>query len=121
MTQAATSRHSGRLLSRLAAWTARPLERLSDRIHAGGDAIARKNGWEITREKRSFGFSARTYHDPRFAYLAPGTSRSSPQVGTSAASSTSHPDAASAAVSQHHDTWDREEGTHVRDHLSSPR
>jgi hypothetical protein len=76
MTQAITPRHSRRILSRLATWTARTLERLSDRIHAGGDATARENGWEITRATGRFGFGARVYHDPRFAYRTLGTYRS---------------------------------------------
>jgi hypothetical protein len=92
MTQAITSRHPSRLLSRLATWTTRPLERLSDRIHAGGEATARQNGWEITRATGRLGLGARTYHDPRFTHLA--ADRGGP--------------------SQHYNAGDREEGTNVR-------
>jgi hypothetical protein len=101
MTQAITSRHLSRLLSHLAAWTARPLERLSDRIHAGGEAIARENGWEITRATGRFGLGARTYHDPRFSQRAPANGHS--------------------GQAQHHYEGDREEATHVRDHPGSLR
>jgi hypothetical protein len=82
MTQAITSRHLSRLLSRLAAWAARPLERLSDRIHAGGEAIAREHGWEITRDTGRFGLGVRTYHDPRFTQRALGADHSGPGEGT---------------------------------------
>ncbi len=101
MTQAITRRHSRRLLSRLATWAARPLERLSDRIHAGGDAIARSHGWEITRTTGRLGFSYRTYHDPRFANRARATERSGP--------------------SQHYHAGDRKEATYVRDDPGSLR
>jgi hypothetical protein len=85
MTQAITSRHPSRLLSRLAAWTTRPLERLSDRIHAGGDAIARQHGWEITRATGRLGLGTRTYHDPRFTQRALGAGHSGLGEGTPAA------------------------------------
>jgi hypothetical protein len=44
---------------------ARLLRQLSDRVFAGGDAIAREKGWEITKTGRC-GFGARSYRDPRF-------------------------------------------------------
>ena len=91
MTQAVTSRHSSRLLSRLAAWTARSLERLFDGIHTGGDAIARENGWEIARATGRFGFGARIYHDPRFAHRALGTDHDGPAAHTPMARATSRP------------------------------
>jgi hypothetical protein len=103
-------RHRGSwLLSRLAAWAARPLERLSDRIHAGGEAIARSNGWEITRSTGRFGFGARIYHDPRFASRAAGTGHSA-RVGMGSAASTTAPDAAAAITTERQPAADREEG-----------
>lgn len=47
-------------------WVARLLWQLSDRVFAGGDAFARKNGWQITKTGGRFGFGARKYRDPRF-------------------------------------------------------
>jgi hypothetical protein len=91
MTQAITSRHPSRLLSRLAAWATRPLERLSDRIHAGGEAIARQHGWEISRSAGRFGLGARTYHDPRFTHRSLGVGHSSPVEEMPAARSASKP------------------------------
>jgi hypothetical protein len=49
-----------------AEWVGRLLRQLSDRIFAGGDAIARENGWETTKTTGRFGFGARAYRDPRF-------------------------------------------------------
>jgi hypothetical protein len=40
--------------------------RLSDRIFAGADDLAREHGWMITKTTGRFGFGARTYRDPRF-------------------------------------------------------
>ena len=40
---------------------------LSDRIHRDGDALARRQGWEIVTTTGRFGFSGRAYRDPRFA------------------------------------------------------
>ena len=40
--------------------------RLSNRIHAAGDARARAMGWEITRTPGRAGLEGRTYRDPRF-------------------------------------------------------
>jgi len=45
---------------------ARIQERLSDRLHAGGDAFARQAGWTTRRKAGRFGFGARVYRDPRF-------------------------------------------------------
>jgi hypothetical protein len=121
MTQAITSRNPSRSLSRLAAWTTRPLERLSDRIHAGGEAIARQHGWEITRASGRLGLGARTYHDPRFTQRALGTGHSGPG-GTRLQPDTQTGHAASAtALPPHHYAGDREEGTHVRGHPSPSR
>lgn len=47
-------------------WVVRLLRELSDRLFAGGDAFARKNGWEITKTTGRFGLGARSYRDPRF-------------------------------------------------------
>ena len=47
-------------------WVPHLLRQLSDRVFAGGDAIARKNGWQITKTTGRFGFGARSYRDPRF-------------------------------------------------------
>jgi hypothetical protein len=91
MTQAITSCHPSRLLRRLAAWAARPLERLSDRIHAGGEAVARQHGWEITRTTGRLGLGTRTYHDPRFSQRALGTGHSGPGEGTPTARFTTEP------------------------------
>jgi hypothetical protein len=91
MTQTTTSRRPCRPLSRLAAWATRPLERLSDRIHAGGEAIARQHGWEITRDTGRLGFGARTYHDPRFTQRSLGTGHSGPGEDTPAAGSATRP------------------------------
>jgi hypothetical protein len=121
MNQAITPRHSRRILNCLAIWTGRTLERLSERIHAGGDATARENGWEITRATGRFGFGARIYHDPRFAHRALCTHRSDQAEDTPAASFTSHPGAAGAAAAPQPNVGDREEGTHVRDHSRPPR
>lgn len=49
----------------LAALTRR-VQRLSDRLHADGDAFARQQGWMITKASGRLGFVARTYRDPRF-------------------------------------------------------
>jgi hypothetical protein len=40
--------------------------RLSNRIFAGADVLAREQGWTITESTGRFGFGARTYRDPRF-------------------------------------------------------
>jgi hypothetical protein len=114
MTQAITPRHFKRLLSRLATRAARPLEQLSDRIHAGGDATARQNGWEITRTSGRLGFGARMYHDPLFAQRARGNDSFGPEVGKRTASATDRPSAGGpATASQPHYARDRGEGTHV--------
>jgi hypothetical protein len=49
-----------------AGWVARLLRQLSDRVFAGGDVFALRNGWEITKTTGRFGFGARSYRDPRF-------------------------------------------------------
>jgi hypothetical protein len=47
-------------------WITRLRRRLSDRVHAGGDAVAGQAGWAITTATGRFGFGARVYRDPRF-------------------------------------------------------
>jgi hypothetical protein len=42
-------------------------QRLSDRLHAKGDAYAQQAGWTTTTTTGRFGFGARVYRDPRFA------------------------------------------------------
>ena len=44
--------------------------RLSNRIHASGDARARAAGWEITPTPGRAGLTGRTYRDPRFTRTA---------------------------------------------------
>jgi hypothetical protein len=121
MTQAITPRHPSRLLSRLAAWTTRPLERLSDRLHAGGEAIARQHGWEITRATGRLGLGARTYHDPRFTQQALGTGHSGPGEDTPTARSATRPCRQRHRPATAPPRRDSEEGTHVRDHPSPSR
>jgi len=41
-------------------------QRLSDRVHARGDAFAQQAGWATTKTSGRFGFGARVYRDPRF-------------------------------------------------------
>jgi hypothetical protein len=38
----------------------------SDRMHAAGDAAARRHGWTVTVTSARSGFSSREYRDPRF-------------------------------------------------------
>jgi hypothetical protein len=110
------ARRTSRLLSRLTAWTAKPLERLSDRIHSGGEAIARRNGWEITRATGRFGLGIRTYHDPRFARYAVGTDHRSPERRAAPGVPTSQLGVASAASKPDKRAADGEEGSNVQDH-----
>jgi hypothetical protein len=42
-------------------------QRLSDRVHARGDAFAQQAGWTTTKTTGRLGFGARVYRDPRFA------------------------------------------------------
>ena len=59
-------------------WITRVQQRLSDRVHAGGDAFARQAGWTTTRTAGRFGFGARVYRDPRFDLRRTETSRTRP-------------------------------------------
>jgi hypothetical protein len=47
-------------------WITHLHNRLSDHVHARGDAFAGQAGWTITRATGRFGFGARVYRDPRF-------------------------------------------------------
>jgi hypothetical protein len=47
-------------------WITRIQQRLSDSVHARGDAFAEQAGWTTTRTTGRFGFGARVYRDPRF-------------------------------------------------------
>jgi hypothetical protein len=63
-------------LTRLATAAIARLQRLSDRVHRRGDALARERRWEITRTTGRLGISRRYYRDPRFAARASGTAHS---------------------------------------------
>ena len=38
----------------------------TDRVHAAGDAAARRHGWTVKVTSTRSGFSGRVYRDPRF-------------------------------------------------------
>jgi hypothetical protein len=57
--------------------------RLSDRMHARGDAFAGQAGWTITRTTGRFGFGARVYRDLRFSKGRAETNRSAQPTGAS--------------------------------------
>ena len=59
-----TSRHP--VIAHLAGLIARWQQRLSGRVHAAGDAAARRHGWTITETRGRLGFGSRVYRDPRF-------------------------------------------------------
>jgi hypothetical protein len=48
-------------------WIRRIQERLSNRVHAQGDAFAEQAGWTTTKTAGRLGFGARVYRDPRFS------------------------------------------------------
>lgn len=50
----------------ISSWVRRRQQELSDRIHASGDALAYRQGWQITKSTGQLGFEARSYRDPRF-------------------------------------------------------
>jgi hypothetical protein len=52
-------------------WITRTQKRLSDRVHANGDAFAQQTGWTTTHTAGRFGFGARVYRDPRFSQPQP--------------------------------------------------
>jgi hypothetical protein len=60
----------------LAARLRRGQQRISDSVHAAGDAQAIARGWTITAATGRFGMGSRTYRDPRFDSLKPVPSRS---------------------------------------------
>jgi hypothetical protein len=47
-------------------WITHLPQRLSDRVHARGDAFAEQAGWTTTTTAGRFGFGTRVYRDPRF-------------------------------------------------------
>ncbi len=56
-------------------------QRLSDRVHAKGDAFAQQAGWTTTRTTGRLGFSARVYRDPRFAQRHTGAHHTAQPAG----------------------------------------
>jgi hypothetical protein len=62
---------------RIRVWVRRRQRELSARIYAAGDVEAQGYGWTVTETTGRFGFSGRSYRDPRFndrrRQLAPGT------------------------------------------------
>ena len=52
-------------------WIARVQQRLSDRVHAPGDAFAWRAGWTTTTTTGPYGFGARAYRDARFDQQRP--------------------------------------------------
>jgi hypothetical protein len=54
------------ITARILAWIRRCQRELSSRIHAAGDARARRHGWLVTETTGRFGFEARSYRDPHF-------------------------------------------------------
>jgi hypothetical protein len=65
MTQITTRTRVG-IAKRMSAWVYRRQRELSARIHATGDDRARRRGWTVTQTTGRFGFSGRSYRDPRF-------------------------------------------------------
>jgi hypothetical protein len=57
------------LAAHISSWIARRQRAISNVVHAGGDAIARAQGWEITASTGRLGFGARSYRAPRFGQL----------------------------------------------------
>jgi hypothetical protein len=62
-------------------WIMRLQQRLSDRLHAGDDAVARQAGWTITKTRGRFGFAGRVYHDPRFGQRQAEASKTAQPTG----------------------------------------
>jgi hypothetical protein len=56
-------------------------QRLSDRVHARGDAFAGQAGWTTTKTAGRFGFGARVYRDPRFGQRQAKTSKAAHPAG----------------------------------------
>jgi hypothetical protein len=62
-------------------WIRRIQERLSDRVHAQGDAFAEQTGWTTTKTPGGFGFGARVYRDPRFGQRQAGATEAARSTG----------------------------------------
>jgi hypothetical protein len=62
-------------------WIRRIQERLSDRVHAHGDAFAEQTGWATTKAAGRFGFGARIYRDPRFGQRQAAAMEASQPIG----------------------------------------
>jgi hypothetical protein len=62
-------------------WITRLQERLSDRVHASGDAFARHAGWTTTRTAGRLGFGARVCRDVRFGQRRTQASRTAQPRG----------------------------------------
>ncbi|MGO8882748.1 MAG: hypothetical protein ACLQI7_03405 [Streptosporangiaceae bacterium] len=75
MIEAVARRWPGSMPGGLTACAARFQQRFSDRVHAGGDALAREHGWAITAATGRLGFGARVYRDPRFGPRATAAAR----------------------------------------------
>jgi hypothetical protein len=56
-------------------------QRLSDRVHARGDAFAQQAGWATTTTTGRFGFGARVYRDPRFSQRQTGAASTAQPTG----------------------------------------
>jgi hypothetical protein len=55
---------------------------LSNRVHRDGDALARRQGWEIVITTGRFEFNGRAYRDPRFARHPPRAGWQTPVAST---------------------------------------
>jgi len=62
-------------------WIRRIQERLSDHIHAQGDAFAEQAGWATTKTTGWFGLGARVYRDPRFGQRQAGATEAAKPIG----------------------------------------
>jgi hypothetical protein len=56
-------------------------ERLSDRVHAHGDAFAEQTGWATTKTTGRLGFGTRVYRDPRFGQRQAGATEAAQRIG----------------------------------------
>jgi hypothetical protein len=65
-TELTTRQNASSMAGRLAKRAAEPLQKLSDRVHVGGDAFACEHGWAIASATGRLGFTRRVYRDPRF-------------------------------------------------------
>lgn len=62
-------------------WLTRIHQRLSDRVHAEGEAFAEQAGWTTTKTAGRFGFGARVYRDPRFAQRQAAAAKAAQPLG----------------------------------------